>query len=177
LAHEVARTSTFQATAAGIIIVLLALRSLLLHHQDGKREAKMEQEGRGWRHRIRHLGSTVALILGCLELVTGLSQFGTLPTPPSAGGALLIGTVMILGALAYRSAKKRKLGEVKSTGLRQAIEVTLLLLIAMIILLQNDIKYLIATDPVPNAVIPAWAIIAYLIVVSTSRPGLASRGG
>jgi len=70
---------------------------------------------------------------------------------------------MILGALAYRSAKKRKLGEVKSTLTRQLVEVALLLGICVVVLGQNNLKTLIATDPVPNFVIPLWAIIAYLI--------------
>lgn len=32
-------------------------------------------------------------------------------------------------------------------------------------LVQNNLKGLIATDPVPNLVIPLWAIVAYLILV------------
>jgi len=30
-----------------------------------------------------------------------------------------------------------------------------------VILAQNNLKYLIETDPVPNAVIPIWAIVGY----------------
>jgi hypothetical protein len=33
-----------------------------------------------------------------------------------------------------------------------------------VIILQKDLWYLIATDPVPNFVIPVWAIVAYLTV-------------
>ncbi len=80
------------------------------------------------------------------------------------GGMVIAGPVMILGALAYRSVKKRKLGEVKSTFVRQVLEFTLLLLICLIILAQNNLKNLIATDPVPNLIIPLWAILAYLIM-------------
>ncbi len=72
---------------------------------------------------------------------------------------------MILGALAYRSAKKRKLGEAKSTLTRQLIEIALVVLICLAVLAQKDLIYLIATDPVPNVIIPLWAIVAYLIVV------------
>jgi hypothetical protein len=32
------------------------------------------------------------------------------------------------------------------------------------ILTQNDLKRRIATDPIPNAIIPIWAIVAYLII-------------
>jgi len=31
-------------------------------------------------------------------------------------------------------------------------------------LAQNNLKNLIATDPVPNLIIPLWAILAYLIM-------------
>jgi hypothetical protein len=41
----------------------------------------------------------------------------------------------------------------------------LIALICAVVLAQKDIKYLIATDPVPNAIIPLWAVMAYLIVV------------
>jgi len=47
---------------------------------------------------------------------------------------------------------------------RQVLEFTLLLLICLIILAQNNLKNLIATDPVPNLIIPLWAILAYLIM-------------
>jgi hypothetical protein len=80
-------------------------------------------------------------------------------------GTLIGSVVMILGALACRSAKKRKLGEAKSTFMRQFLECTLLLLIALVILLQNNLRYLIETDPLPNFVIPLWAFLAYLIVI------------
>jgi multisubunit Na+/H+ antiporter MnhB subunit len=104
----------------------------------------------------RHIGSTVALVLGGLSILGGLGS-------GHFGGAIG-GVVMILGALAYRSAKKRKLGEVKSTALRRLGEVGLLVLLSIVILAQNDLKTLIATDPVPNFVVPVWAIIAYLII-------------
>jgi hypothetical protein len=71
---------------------------------------------------------------------------------------------MTLGALAYWSAKKRKLGEVKSTPVRQCLEVALLVLICLAILLQNDLIYRIESDPVPNVILPLWAIAAYLII-------------
>jgi hypothetical protein len=48
--------------------------------------------------------------------------------------------------------------------LANAVEVAFLLLICILVLAQNDVRHLIATDPVPNAVIPLWAIIAYLVI-------------
>ena len=76
---------------------------------------------------------------------------------------------MILGAIAYRSAKNRKLGEVKSTATRLILEITMLLLIVLIIVLQDDLKQLIVTDPIPNALIPLWAVLAYLIILAIPK--------
>lgn len=112
----------------------------------------------------KHLGSTVALILGALTLVAGLTQPGSL---------LVAGPIIIVGALAYRSAKKRYLGEVKNSLVRKGLEGAAIVAIVAAVLLQNDLPRLIATDPVPNLVIPLWAIIAYSIIVF-KKPKVAS---
>lgn len=83
---------------------------------------------------------------------------------------------MILGALAYRSARKRKLGEVKATLTRQFLEIVLLVLICLGILMQNNLKILIATDPIPNFVIPVWAVVAYLIIAFIPSTSFKSGG-
>jgi uncharacterized membrane protein HdeD (DUF308 family) len=117
-----------------------------------------------WKRLKRHLGSTLALIIGGLALVAGLATLGA--NSFELGSSMpQAGVVMILGALAYRSAKKRRAGEAKSTFARQFLEIASLVLICLVILMQNNLKYLIATDPVPNAVIPIWAILAYLAIV------------
>lgn len=108
----------------------------------------------------KHIGSMIALTLGILVLVSGLTK------PISS---LLAGIFIILGALAYRSAKKRILEEVENTLLRKGLEVSALVIIATAVLLQNNLKSLIATDPVPNLVIPIWAIIAYIIIASKTK--------
>jgi hypothetical protein len=113
-----------------------------------------------WERTKRHLGSTICLIVGGLALISGIAR-------PSS--ILIAGIVMILGAEAYRSAKKRKLGEVKSSLTRQIVEVALLVLICVVVLAQNNLKYLIATDPVPNALIPMLAILAYVIIAITPQ--------
>jgi hypothetical protein len=120
----------------------------------------------GWRRLMRHLGSSIALVLGCLSLASGVAQ---LAGGQVTGGPITSGMVMILGSLAYRSAKKRRLGEVQSTTTRRVTEIALLLLAALVVLLQKDLKYLIATDPVPNVLIPLWALIAYLVVALIPR--------
>jgi len=81
---------------------------------------------------------------------------------------LLGGIAVILGALAYRSAKKRLLGEVKSTLARQFIESTLVMLSVAIILTRPNLKYHIATHPLIHVVIPLWITIAYLLVWVTA---------
>ena len=76
---------------------------------------------------------------------------------------------MILGALAYRSAKKRRLGEVRSTSERKVLEVSLLLLLALSVSSQSHLEDRMATDPLANVIIPLWAMIAYLVI--TFMPG------
>jgi hypothetical protein len=105
----------------------------------------------------KHLGSTVALILGALTFVAGITQ--------QQGSLLIAGPIIFVGAFAYRSAKKRILGEVKNSLLRKILEAVAVIVIIMAVLLQNDLARLIATDPVPNLIIPLWVIIAYIIVV------------
>ena len=103
----------------------------------------------------RHLGSTIALVFGALSLIAGLTQLNS---------TLDGGIYTILGALAYRSAKRRKLGEVKDSTSRKSLEVTAILLILALVLLQREALHQINTDPVPFLVIPLWATIAYMIV-------------
>jgi hypothetical protein len=121
-----------------------------------------------WQRLKTHLGSSLAFIAGGLSIVSGISRVVTTPDANSfePGSSMPeAGAVMILGALAYRSAKNRRIGEAKSTFIRHFLEIASLVLICFVILMQNNLKYLIATDPVPNAVIPIWAILAYLAVV------------
>jgi uncharacterized protein DUF4339 len=127
-----------------------------------------------WRKVRRHLGSTIALILGCLAVIGGLARLGQ--APDGGTSSSVAGAVMILGALAYRSAKKRKLGEVKATLTRQFLEIVLLVLICLGILMQNNLKILIATDPIPNFVIPVWAVVAYLIIAFIPSTSFKSGG-
>ncbi len=105
----------------------------------------------------KHLGSTVALILGALIFAAGITQ--------QQGSLLIAGPIIFVGAFAYRSAKKRNLGEVKNSLLRKILEAVAVIAIIVAVLLQNDVARLIATDPVPNLIIPLWVIIAYVIIV------------
>jgi hypothetical protein len=118
---------------------------------------------------LTHLGSLFALVLGFFGLFGAL---GAISKGEDASGTLVAATIMILGALAYRSAKKRRFGEVASTFVRRMFEGVAILMIALLVLSRNDLKYLITTDPGPYFVIPAWAIVAYLVaaVKAMRRP-------
>ena len=124
-----------------------------------------------WLRVRRHLGSSIALALGCLVLFAGLGLFSD-PNKYKEGFNLLkLGGVMTLGALAYRSAKQRKFGEVKFAGMRVVLEIAALGVICIIILAQSRLKYEIATEPTTNLVAPLWAIVAYLVaILAPGRP-------
>jgi hypothetical protein len=131
-------------------------------------DGNLEKKKHPGQRLTRHLGSTLALIIGVLALVSGLASLArTLSANSFEPGSSLpeAGVVMILGALAYRSAKKRRTGETKSILIRQFLEIASLMAICLVILMQNNLKYLIAADPISNAVIPILAILAYLAIV------------
>jgi hypothetical protein len=104
----------------------------------------------------KHIGSTIFLVLGIVALLGGLSD----PTT----SLLISGSIIILGALAFRSAKNRKLGTVKNSVLRKALELSGIVAIILSIALRNNLKYLIITDPVPNVLIPFLAVVAYAVI-------------
>jgi hypothetical protein len=85
------------------------------------------------RREVRHLGSTVTLLLGALAFFGAASRIGN--GDPLAKGVLLAGLVLILGALVYRSAKRRRLGEVASTPARWVLEGIAIVLMFLIVLL------------------------------------------
>jgi hypothetical protein len=118
-----------------------------------------------WTRIRRHLGSTLAFLIGCLAIIGGLSVLAE----RGGAGTLIAGFVMVLGSMAYRSAKKRWLGEAKATMTRQVLELIAVALICAAILSQNNLMHVIATDPVPNVVIPVWAIMAYIVIALMPR--------
>ena len=99
--------------------------------------------------------SDVALVIGVLSFLAGVSR-------PENG---IAGTVIILGVLAYKSAKKRKLGIVKDTILRKVLEAIAILATFLIIFLQTDIQRLMIEDPAPNILIPIWVWGAYFYII------------
>lgn len=105
----------------------------------------------------RHIGSTIAIGLSVLFLVAGITNL------PS--GLMLAGEVTLLGALAYRSAKKRRLGEATNSMWRVSLEWGAMLLLIAAVVLQNDLKTRIVENPAVNVVPMVWAFVAYIVAV------------
>jgi hypothetical protein len=112
-------------------------------------------------------GSSAAIVLGVLYFLSGVNVAAQ-KTGGSANG-LVFGLVIILGALAYKSAKKRKLNIVATTVIREIFEiVAMLLILASVLMLNVDIKKFMAETPV-SFLIWLWALIPYFIMVFSIR--------
>jgi hypothetical protein len=103
----------------------------------------------------RFWGSTTALVLGSLCLIAGIASI------QRGFGTFLVGLVSVFGALAYRSAKKTRLALHSSSSLRTAAEIAAIVLAVAAVLLQKNFLDLAYQDPVPNVLVPLWAIGAY----------------
>lgn len=99
-----------------------------------------------------YLGANIALVLGILSI--GGGAHGDFETSQ-------VGLVMTVGALAYKSAKKRRLGDAENTKFRFGMELVGLGLIVLSVVALNDIKIGIATHPLSTVVAPLYALIAY----------------
>jgi hypothetical protein len=104
---------------------------------------------------LKHLGSTIAIVLGVLMIATIAMQ--------PQGSLHIAGAVTVLGALAYRSCKRRKLGEVRSTVLRQGLEILALVIAVLLVVLRPDLKNCLILDPVPNILPIVWILAAYAV--------------
>lgn len=98
----------------------------------------------------RFIWSSIAVLIGFLALASEVAyQQDTTP-----------GWVILFGALAYKSAKKRKLGLVKDTNLRKVLEAAAIVLIVLFTLVTD--RSILVNDPFPHLVIPIWAVGAYI---------------
>jgi hypothetical protein len=70
---------------------------------------------------------------------------------------------MVLGALAYSSAKRRALGEATASVARQIIETFLILLIVASVVFHNDLRTVIVINPAPTLLVLVWCVVAYAI--------------
>jgi hypothetical protein len=84
----------------------------------------------------------------------------------SNSGQLLAGEVILLSAIACRSANKRRLKEVSNSTLRKFIEGLLMLALVLLVVLQNDLSIRLATDPAPNLIIPVICYLFYVLFFS-----------
>jgi len=108
----------------------------------------------------KHLWTTLAIVLAVLTYASGIQTLS---------GNMLAGEVILLSALACRSANKRRLMEVQSTNKRMIYELVLIVIMVLLVILQNGLKDLIATDPVPNFVIPVICFMFYALAFYKAR--------
>ncbi len=104
------------------------------------------------------IGSKLALFFGASSMLSGL---GTAAGSEGNSADLITGPVMVLGAVAYSSRKRRLLGLRPETTIRQTFEVLCLCLIGTMWLGPPDLRDAIRIDPIPHLMVPLWALIAY----------------
>jgi len=105
------------------------------------------------------IGSLIAIVVGVLTMLGGLR-------PPVGLDSLVGGATMILGAMAYRSAKRRRLGLKPETALRRNIEIGLLLVVfSPVPLLAMKGVEVWTTHLVSGIVVPLWSLIAYVWIL------------
>jgi len=108
----------------------------------------------------KHLWTNLAIVFALLTYISGIQALS---------GNMLAGEVMLLSALACCSANKRRFLEVQSTNKRIAYEIILIVAMVLLVILQNGLKDLIATDPVPNFVIPIICLMFYALAFYNAR--------
>jgi hypothetical protein len=109
----------------------------------------------------KHFWTNLVLILAVLSWIAGIQKLSS--------GNMVAGEVMLLSALACRSANKRRLMEVQSTNKRIIYELVLIVVMVLLVILQNGLKDRIAIDPVPNFVIPVICFIFYALAFYKAR--------
>lgn len=122
----------------------------------------------------KNLGSMLTLILGILEVGVGVQK----PHGVSAAyiWALLLGLVMIIGALIYRSAKIRRMSPDRKP-LRLCLELVGVAAILFLWFAPGSLKQRFVEDPVPNLIGPIWALTAYAIAFWKALPHLSGKNG
>lgn len=111
----------------------------------------------------RHLGSTLALVLGVAWLLISLIALSS-GKSPNAWDGVISAQMIIVGAVAYRSAKGRLLGQVAPTTVRKAAEALAMLVIFLLVFWHEDWRARMALRGAFYVVVPGWALAAYLAV-------------
>jgi len=110
----------------------------------------------------QNIGSTLFVIIGILEFLSGLSQTGL---GKNGESPTVTGMTILFGALAFRSAKTRRLRNVPFFSARSIIELSFVAASLASAFLQNDLKYRVATEPVPF-VVSIIALCAYIFAAT-----------
>jgi|WetSurMetagenome_2_1015567.scaffolds.fasta_scaffold1343999_1 hypothetical protein len=108
------------------------------------------------KHITNNYGSNFAIFAGALLFFYGINQLNS---------GLVSGPTILIGAFAYKSAKKRKLQVVPDTFFRKLFELMGFILILLMIIKIDNVNKLIFEHPIPLLVIPIWAISAYLFIL------------
>jgi hypothetical protein len=113
----------------------------------------------------KHLWTSIAIFCAILIYASGIQAV----LGNSSSGLLLTGEVILLSAIACRSANKRRLKEVTNSTLRIMIEALLILGLILLVVLQNDLAMRLATDPAPNLIIPIICFLFYALAFYKAR--------
>lgn len=106
----------------------------------------------------RFIGSTIALTLGLLFAMTAASRSRE-PVPQT-----LCGVGVVVGALAFRSMKRRRLRLCDDSIGRRVAEGAALVSVVALVLLQSNVLAPMYREPLPNLPIPASEqLLAYVI--------------
>jgi len=118
----------------------------------------------------RHLGSTIAMVFGVLMTISGLVAVNGKPNILD----MTTGVSLILGGIAYRSAKQRHLGNASANAARIVFfEILPVLGISYFLFGQNDFKNGLAHEPVQELIM-VLAGIPYLLMAFRSSEAKSS---
>ena len=106
----------------------------------------------------RFLGSTVALILG-VHFLMNAPRRSPEPVPQT-----FCGVGVVVGALAFRSMKRRRLGLCDDSSGRRVAEGAALVSTVALVLIQTSVLARMSREPLPTPPIPASEqLLAYVI--------------
>jgi len=124
--------------------------------------------------REKHYGSTIGIICGVISLLAFCNVAGK-DIPPTID-FLELGFIIIFGALAYRSAKKRKLNKADNPKLSLVLEIIAIVLVISLVGSHRNILDKMEKQPVVYLIAPLWVIIAYLIISFSSGSNEKPKG-
>ena len=111
----------------------------------------------------KHAGSMIAIILGILLILSNISLVAQGQRADIAGA--IGGLSLLLGSIAYRIAKKRKLKSVSPSVIRFIPEVTFIVLSMLVVILQSNLAFQLMMNPFTNGFLPLSVLIAYIFLL------------